>query len=176
MGFPFVHLILSWAPAKLYESFTKKELSRAAWATLFLGALFPDFDFIIDVLFNTEIHHTFTHSIIAVIIGFVAVTLFFRFSKTHASSARFLGFIFALGMLTHIIVDAFSPKGIPIFWPLPITYSFLEGIQPVPLTRVTLFDKNLAGTLHLFKSLLLDSAAGILWLTYLYARDKIHKL
>jgi len=83
-----------------------------------LGGMAPDLDYIIrsktDPLFTIEYHRHFTHSLIFIPIGALAVSLFLKLFKVPVRKSYPYTL---LGYATHGILDAFTNYGTHLLWP-----------------------------------------------------------
>lgn len=118
-----------------------------------IGGLIPDVDHINSkagrrllpvsiVVYSLFGHRTITHSGL-----FVLITVIIAMSVNHV-----VAFAAALGVVSHIVADALTPRGVPILYPLPIRFRFplvwrLHAIiEPfvivlIPLVAVFLFNE-----------------------------------
>jgi len=162
--FPFGHLIGAWIVGLLIQNLTKKDLSRLGWGLLLVGGLLPDVDYAFDFILGTDIHRTFTHSLIFVILIFFVAYVLLKQYKLE-KSAIFL----SIGTLIHIILDLPFYPGTMLFWPLG-TWFWFFGVA----NEVLVYSS--ASAVFSAKSVLVlaDVAFGLVWLTYLYIRGKIN--
>ena len=170
MPFAFGHLIASWISGKIYEQFKRKKISHAAWFFLLLGSILPDIDYLFDWLLGTSVHRTFTHSLLFVMAGFLITFLLFKFlhHKEHSSFALAI----AAGITTHLFLDFFSAKGIPLLWPSALYVSSM-GLHYLSASAPTLLNAPIATLQHRIKIAILDMALGTAWLFYLWWKKKI---
>lgn len=75
-----------------------------------IGSLIPDIDLILPVE-----HRTLTHSLLFV---FLVSTSYYLISKDKHNSLGLL-----VGILSHLVLDLFSPVGLTLFYPLMTYYS-----------------------------------------------------
>ena len=111
------------------DMFARRPLNRAriVTCTLMLGAIFPDSDVFRDIFSRDELliltwHRSVTHSLVCM--PFFAVALagltrwFARWRKWDAPSFATLAGIYALGILSHIVLDLATNFGTMIWSPL----------------------------------------------------------
>lgn len=170
MSFAFGHLVGAWVAGKIYEYFSKKKISHAAWFFLLLGGLLPDADFLIDWVFGADIHRTFSHSLLFLILAPLLVYLFFSILKhtEKKSLALFLG----LGIATHLFLDGFSTYGIPLLWPKEWYFSFFSGFTP-QIPDGGLLVGNAEVLRYKLKLAIIDMAVGAAWILYLWFRKRL---
>lgn len=169
MPYAFGHLIIAWLAGKGYELISKKPLSRLVWFFLLLGAILPDSDYLIDLIFKTQIHRTITHSLLMVMAAPLIVFLLFHFLKNEEKK------IFALalgtGILIHLSLDILSPQGLPLLWPY-LQYFSPQGIGPYNFELA--LRKNTVSYLRQELNLIIfDCGLGLSWLFYLWHKRKI---
>ncbi len=152
MAFAFGHLIGAWIVGLIIQKVSNKKLPKQAWILLFLGGIFPDIDFIFQILLQEPIHRTITHS------------LFFAFFSILLVRKNKYALLFPIGILIHIFLDLFTGPGVQLLWPFypwisiyqtTQTVSLLNGIKHIPLA-------------------IIDMGLGFLWFVYLYAKGKIN--
>lgn len=78
-------------------------------------------------------HRTITHSLL----GFFLTYEFFKWILPKVFNSNFIdpGIIFAcimIGFVSHLVADSFTEEGIPLFFPLKITF----GIPPIKKVRI----------------------------------------
>ena len=170
MPFAFGHLIGAWLAGKGYEYFRKRKISSEAWFFLLFGSILPDIDYLFDWLLETSIHRTFTHSLLFVVTGFLITFLLFKLlhHKEHSSFALSL----AAGIATHLFLDFFSAKGIPLFWPSTLYISYV-GTHYLAANAPTLLNAPLATLQNRIKIAILDMALGTAWIFYFWWKKKI---
>ncbi len=168
--FAFTHLVSAWLLGKAYEKIGKTSLSQLTWFIFLFGSLLPDGDYLLDWLFGTELHRTFTHSFLGVLMGAGLLWLYLRWRK-HPQSLALAGAL-ALGMGSHLLVDMVGGQGIPLFWPSLLNVSFTHWGYFDPATPSFL---NQSYTLlrQAMKLALVDMAIGTAWLFYLWWRKKL---
>jgi membrane-bound metal-dependent hydrolase YbcI (DUF457 family) len=184
MTFAFGHMIGAWCLGLAYQFISKKKLSHLTWFFLFVGGILPDTDFLLDWLFGTGVHRSFTHSFLFVLLApillyglFILIKKFEILNKIKWLSIikrkeiRYFAYALGGGILTHLILDSFSGQGVPLLWPSPVYFSFF---------RVGFYDPAfafLAGSntvlLHKIKLMTLDMGLGTLWFFYLWLSKKI---
>lgn len=168
--FAFGHLIFAWLVGKGYEYFSKKKIGHYTWFFLLFGSILPDMDYLLDWTIGTEIHRTFSHSLLFVIVAPLLVYSIFTFLK-HTESKSFTVAL-AVGIVTHLIADMPLGYGVPILWPSLLHYSF---------SGVVFLDPSSPGFLslpedflrYLLKLAILDMAIGTIWLFWLWFRKKL---
>ena len=155
MVLAFGHIIGAWLVGKIVEFVSNKKISQNTWLFLILGGILPDADFILQLLFQTNLHRGITHSIFFAVIIPVFVYFIFRLikNKKAINYALFL----SLGILVHIFLDFPSPEGIPLLW--PYAKMFIPAISLE--TSKLLFD------------VMIDSILGVSWIFYLALRKRI---
>ncbi len=79
-----------------------------------IGSLIPDIDLVLPLE-----HRTLTHSLLFVLLISVS---YYLISKDKRNSLGLL-----VGMLSHLLLDLFSPVGLTLFYPL-MTYYSLGGL------------------------------------------------
>ncbi len=152
MAFAFTHLIFAWILGKGYELATKKKISHTVWFFLLFGSIFPDSDMIADFVFGLQVHRTFTHSILSMVVVGVLIFLFFYKQKEKKQFATAIG----VGIVTHLILDSLFIPGIPWMWPFGTWYS-LQISQPVSHMTYAILDMGL----------------GTGWLFWLWWKEKV---
>ena len=167
MSFAFTHLIATWFAGKIYER--KKKLSYYTWLLLLLGGILPDGDLLIDWIFKTAIHRTFTHSLVFAVLMFGVIYFMFynkqeRFQYATAMSA---------GILIHILLDSIFLQGITLLWPSPLFYSFQGGIQALNTANFSFANASKERLLKMVKFAIVDMGIGTLWIFYLGLKKKI---
>lgn len=170
MSFAFGHLIGAWVIGKVYEYTSKKKIPHYAWFFLLFGAILPDADFLIDWTLGTEIHRTFTHSLLFVVLAPVLIYLVFRAYGKRESFPYALAL--GVGIFSHLFLDFFSSQGVPLLWPSLLNFAY---------NHVAYFDPATPSFLHSspeqMRSMLifavLDMALGTVWIFYLWWRKKV---
>lgn len=161
MAFAFGHLVSAWVIGLIINK--KKKIPQIGWGLLLLGGILPDIDFLPDWFLGTEIHRTFTHSILFMILAFVITYLIL---KRHNLQKQAI--FISIGILIHILVDMVTMPGVQLLWPLPAWIS-IYGIYPLQILKPI--------TLSLLTTKLnwayLDMALGVMWLTYLFIKKRI---
>ncbi len=166
--FAFTHLVFAWLVGKGYEKIMKKELSNTAWLLLLFGSLLPDADFLIDWTIGTEFHRTFTHSLLFVVIGFMAAYFILWKNQDRKSIASAL----ALGIGTHLFLDMFLSQGVPLFWPNLLHFSF-QGIGYFDPATPSFLNQSAEVVRKALKMALLDMAIGTAWIFWLVWKRKV---
>jgi membrane-bound metal-dependent hydrolase YbcI (DUF457 family) len=152
MPFAFTHMVTAWLLGKGYEQVSQKKLSHIMWFLLLFGSILPDSDFIADWFLGTQVHRTFTHSILfLVVVGVLAFLFFFK-----QNERKQLAVVISVGILTHLLLDSIFIPGIPWFWPLGTWYS-LPISQPISHLNFAIMDMGL----------------GTTWLFFLWWKEKI---
>ncbi len=196
MPFAFGHLIGAWLLGKAYEYATKdvtrKKISRQAWFFLLLGSILPDADFLLDWVFGTEIHRTFTHSLLFVIAAplvlYLALRMYlvlrpylalnFYLRNWHLNAAFrappcALAFAGALagGILSHLLLDMIG-AGLPLLWPslLHISYTSVHYAEP---SEISLFMPQVAWLHRRLQLAIVDMALGTAWIFYLWWKKRL---
>mgnify|MGYP003999340571 FL=1 len=168
MTFAFGHLIGPWILGKIYEKVKSKKLSHVTWGFLLLGSILPDADFVIDWVIGTNLHRTFSHSFLFVIVtGLLVFFIAKYFTKEHKE----IGIAIAAGIMMHLFLDYFSVLGVALFWPYQLYFSpFGNMYQPVlnGLTFGSLEELKLS-----VKLAVVDMGLGTLWIGYLWFRKRI---
>ncbi|MEK6809472.1 MAG: metal-dependent hydrolase [Nanoarchaeota archaeon] len=170
MSFAFGHLFGAWCAGKIYEYFSKNKISHHAWFFLLLGGILPDADFLIDWIFGTDLHRTFSHSILLMILVPLAVYVFYSFLK-HPDKKPFALFL-GLGISMHFFLDGFSGYGIPLLWPMTGYFSFFTGFTPA-IPDGGLLQGDAGMLLYRIKLAVVDMAIGTAWIFYLWFRRRI---
>ena len=161
MAFAFGHLVTAWVIGLLINK--KKKIPQFGWGLLLLGGILPDIDFLPDWFLGTEIHRTFTHSILFIILAFVITYLILKHYKLQ-KQAIFI----SIGIGIHILVDMVTMPGVQLLWPIQSWVS-IYGIYPFQMLKpitVSLLTNKLNWAY-------LDMALGIMWLTYLFVKGKL---
>lgn len=168
MPLAFGHLLGAWIPAQLYCHWRKYRLQNLSWFLLLLGSVLPDIDYVASWLLQIEIHRTFTHSLLFVIILLIASYLI-------ASSSQFkneYALVLSAGALTHLILDAITSPGVPLFWP-SLYYFSLAGVKLVANPNFNLFQQTPKILQQIIRHAIIDLALGTGWILYLTLRKKI---
>lgn len=167
MPYLFEHLIGGWIAGKVIELSKKKRLSHIYWFVLLVGAIIPDLDFLMEWTWFKETHRTFTHSILFALFMGALLYLVFSFVKMLSNgylkevNSLWLGSLFTIGILTHLILDMFFVPGVPLLWPYNYYFSYF-GIFPRSIIHE--FAWPLAKE---FKFALFDMAIGGGWILFL---------
>jgi membrane-bound metal-dependent hydrolase YbcI (DUF457 family) len=170
MAFAFMHLFAAWIAGKACEHSSKKKLKHLTWILLLFGGILPDIDLIFDWALGTQIHRTFTHSILFVVI--ISIIAFIIFKVYDNKNANKLTLALATGILVHFIVDMVWAPGINLFWPYQgyIAYTGITFITSAQLKALQVtYESIKAGA----KLAILDMAVGVAWLGYLALKKKI---
>ncbi len=168
--FAFTHLVFAWLLGKGYEKIRKRELPNTAWFLLLLGSLISDIDFLLDWTIATELHRTFTHSLLFVIMGALIVYLIFTFRKN--PEAKMLGFLFSIGICTHLFLDMILSQGVPLLWPSLLHFSF-HGIHYFDPAAPSFLNSSAEVLRKTLKMAILDMAIGVAWMFWLVWRRRV---
>lgn len=171
MSFAFGHLIFAWLIGKSKEKISKIKLEKYGWFLLLFGAIFPDIDFLLDWTLGTHLHRTFTHSLFMIIISFIIVYLICSIFFKNSNKKRLAG-LFAIGISSHLILDMiFGYPGISLLWPMNYKLWFLgilHGYTAVNFSEIT--KEHLLNKVRLA---IFDMGLGVLWIGYLFFKNKI---
>ena len=174
MSFLFGHLIGALIAGKGYEYFSKKKNNHYTWFFLLAGAIIPDLDFFIDWTLGTHLHRTFTHSLLFVlsapVILFLILKLFLNKNNQHQQ--KYFSIALGAGILTHLFLDLFSARGVPLFWPSLVHFSSTHVGYYNPATPAFL-NGSPAEVLLALKLAIADMAVGAAWLFYLWWKKKV---
>jgi len=169
MTYAFGHLVAAWLAGKGYELISKKTISHYTWFFLLLGGILPDADFIIDWLFKTHIHRTFTHSLLFVIVASLIVYLVSYLLKKEQAKSWTLAL--GIGILIHLTIDFISPQGLPLLWPYSVYISPERiGAYSYELSLRTGTADYLKQEMNLA---ILDMGVGVSWIFYLWFKKRI---
>ncbi|HLD40275.1 MAG TPA: metal-dependent hydrolase [Candidatus Nanoarchaeia archaeon] len=170
MSYAFGHLVGAWAAGKGYQYFSKKKISHLAWFFLLLGGILPDTDFLLDWTLGSDIHRTFTHSFIFLLLIPILVYVIFSIFK-HPEKKQF-ALLIGLGISVHLFLDTFFGFGVPLFWPSVAHYSFVSGITPV-VPEGSAFTGTADQIAHQLRLAILDMAIGTAWIFYLWFKKRV---
>jgi len=144
MSFAFGHLIFAWLIGKSKEKISKIKLEKYGWFLLLFGAIFPD-----------------------IIIVYLICSIFFK----NSNKKRLAG-LFAIGISSHLILDMiFGYPGISLLWPMNYKLWFLgilHGYTAVNFSEIT--KEHLLNKVRLA---IFDMGLGVLWIGYLFFKNKI---
>ena len=171
MSYAFGHLIGAWCAGKIYEYFSKKKISHAAWFFLLLGGILPDIDFLLDWTLGYDTHRTLTHSFIFLGLAILIVYVLFSVLK-HQEKKQFALFI-GLGIIAHLFLDSLFGAGIPLLWPSMMHFSLLQGISYSVLEGSTFSRGDVVELGHQLRFAILDMAIGTAWIFYLWFRKRV---
>jgi membrane-bound metal-dependent hydrolase YbcI (DUF457 family) len=160
MSLPFMHLIFVWVIGLIYQKISKTKIKHYGWLALLLGALLPDIDYLPDFFLGTQIHRTFTHSILFLII-IVVVYLILKMFKI--KEIKHYTLMLTIGLISHLILDMFYTPGIMLFWPLKNYYSYY-GLN-INITYLYVQEES--------RRLLIDIGLGLLWIFSLITFKKV---
>jgi len=168
--FAFTHLVFAWLIGKGYEKIAKKELSHTAWLLLLLGSLISDADFLIDWTLGTEVHRTFTHSLLFIFIGFFIAYNIFHIRKNQDKTI--IASAFAVGISTHLFLDMIMSQGVPLLWPSLLHFSF-QGVHYFDPATPSFLNLGYEHLRRAMKIAIVDMALGTAWIFWLVWRRKI---
>ena len=171
MSFAFGHLVGAWGLGKIYEYFSKKKISHAAWFFVLLGGILPDIDFLLDWTLGYDTHRTLTHGLIFLLLVPMIIYLIFSIFK-HPEKKQFAWCI-GLGIATHLFLDSLLGGGIPLLWPSAMHFSFAQGINYVSLPGSAFTRANPVELENQLRFAVLDMAIGTAWIFYLWFRKRI---
>ncbi|MBI2148244.1 metal-dependent hydrolase [Candidatus Woesearchaeota archaeon] len=168
MPFAFGHLVFAWLIGKILVKTRIFEIKRPEWFLLLFGALFPDIDFIAGWVFGTNIHRTFTHSLFMAFAGFLLIYFVCIVIDRRLNGERY-GLFFSFGILSHIIADmVLGYPGIPLLWPLTSRFWFFGYVNNYIWTTLTYEQIN-----YKLNSAIFDMGLGVLWIGYLFFKEKL---
>ena len=170
MGFAFSHLILAWLAGKGYEYFRQRKISHRAWFFLLLGGILPDADFLLDWTVGTEIHRTFTHSLLFVVIAPLLVYIIFWIGKN--SEGVLLAYALGAGIFSHLVLDMFLSQGVPLLWPNLLHFSWTQVGYFDPATP-SFLNSSPEVLRRALKIAIVDMALGTAWILYLWWKRKV---
>ena len=168
--FGFTHIIFAWIIGEAYQYFSKKKISPQMWLLLLFGSILPDADFLLDWTFGTEIHRTFTHSILFIVILPLVSYLTLTYLKNRES--ELLAIAFAVGISTHLFLDMFVSYGVPLFWPNLLNFSW-TGVQPFDPTTPSFLNQSASSLRALLIGTVIDMGLGTAWIFYLLYSRKL---
>lgn len=103
------------------QALLARRLGRRAWLYGALGGLAPDLDIFIrsaaDPLLALEYHRHFTHALVMIPVGGLAVALPFIIRAKHRADRSAIILATTLGWATHGLLDAFTAYGTLLYWP-----------------------------------------------------------
>jgi len=169
MVLAFGHLIGAWLLGKGYQYFGKTKISSTGWFFLLLGGILPDLDFLFDWILGTEIHRTFTHSVLFALIIPLALMIFLFIIRE--KKITFLPFLLGSGIFVHLILDMVTFPGVPLFWP-NLTYFSAEYIGHL-VGLPPFLDASGTALRSILKGAIVDMALGTTWIFYLVFNRKI---
>ncbi len=168
--FAFTDMVVAWLFGKGYERLSKKKIGHYTWFFLLIGAILPDADFLIDWIFGTEIHRTFTHSFLFVITAPLLVYSIFTFLKN--KDVRAFSLAFAAGLIVHLLTDIPIGYGVPLFWP-NLTHYSIASIGYYDPGSPSFLNQPAFGLIKNLKLAVLDMALGTTWIFYLWYKKKL---
>ena len=171
MSYAFGHLLGAWCAGKIYEYFSKKKISHAAWFFLLLGGILPDLDFLLDWTLGYDTHRTFTHGIFFSLIVPTMIYIIFSIFK-HSEKKQFALFI-SLGIIAHLFLDSLFGTGIPLLWPSMMHLSFSDGVSYTVLDGSTFSRGNVIELTNQLRLTIIDMAIGTAWIFYLWFKKRI---
>lgn len=170
MSFAFGHLIGAWIIGRIYEWKKSTKLPSLAWFFLLLGGIIPDADYLLDWTLGTQLHRTFSHSLLFALVLPTLIYLFFRFKQDNFAKTYALAL--SAGILTHIFLDSITGSGTPLLWPLAQTFSleqiFVGQIPPTALVASSVTDLQ-----ESLKWAIFDMGLGTAWIFFLWWRAKL---
>lgn len=169
MSFAFGHLLGAWLLGKLVEITGRKKLSHGMWFFLLLGGILPDADFLLDWTLRTELHRTFTHSLLFVLVAPVLLYIFLALARNKDSAL--LAFSLASGIIVHLLLDMPFSVGVPLLWPnlLHFSYSGITYFNPAMPSFLHASVENLQ---HSLRRAVIDMGLGAAWILYLALRRR----
>ena len=170
MSYAFGHLIGAWLGGIIYQKISNKRLKHFTWFFLLLGGILPDMDHLIDWTLGTQIHRTFTHSLLFPISVFLFTYLIFHLINKE-NKLRFSVAI-AGGILIHLLLDMVGGYGIPLLWPNPLhlTYTSAQYLDP---SQIMLLKQDFNFIYLQLKLAILDMALGTAWIFYLWYTKRL---
>jgi membrane-bound metal-dependent hydrolase YbcI (DUF457 family) len=170
MTFAFGHLIGAWVLGKGFEYFGNRKLNRFSWFFLLLGGILPDADFLLEWIIRSQVHRSFTHSFLFVLLA--GLSLFLILSIVKSKQAPVHAWAFGSGIIVHLLLDGISGFGIPLFWPSMIHYS-LSHVGYLSPDVPGLLSGSIHASRHSIKLAILDMAMGTAWIFWLWWRRRI---
>lgn len=170
MSFAFGHILGGWSFGKIAERVRKIQFSHYTWFFIIFGALLPDVDFLIDWVFKTDLHRTFSHSIFFLIAA--PITTFILFHILNHPEKKQFALALAIGILSHLTLDFFTNRGIPLLWPSLLHFSVYK-IHYFDLATPSFLENDTAHLRTSLKLAVLDMTIGTAFLFYLWWRKKI---
>jgi len=170
MSFAFGHLIGAWLLGKAIKYFSKKKISHWGWFFLLLGGILPDADFLLDFLWGSELHRTFTHSLFFLLVAPLIIYGILALLKNKEKNT--LPLLLGSGILVHLFLDMFYFPGVPLFWPDLHHFMYTQILLIDPATT-GLFYGTKEQLVHSLKLAVIDMGLGALWIFYLWFRKKI---
>jgi membrane-bound metal-dependent hydrolase YbcI (DUF457 family) len=170
MVYAFGHLIGGWLFGKVIEGVKRIKLSQFAWIVLFFGAILPDADFLVDWTLGADVHRTFTHSLLFLIM--VPLLFYIVLTVLKRKDNSILTLALGTGIFTHLLLDMPMGHGVPLLWPSLLHFSFTSIAYYDP----TSFSFAIASEAHLWKSLkfaIFDMGLGTCWIFYLLFRKHL---
>ncbi len=171
MSFASGHIIGGYTAAKIYEKVKHIKIPHSAWFFIFLGALLPDADFLIEWIFKIDAHRLFTHSLLFLIAIPLITYILFHLLKN--PNKKIFALALAIGIASHLTLDFFTTQGIPILYP-NLTHVSIYGINENALTNPSFLDQSKEGLQISLKLAVLDMALGAAFLFYLWWQKKLH--
>ncbi len=169
MAFAFTHLIVAWIVGTIYQKITKKTISHNTWFFLLFGSILPDADLIIDWVFKTDLHRTFSHSILFAIIMFTLVYFIFYKSNEKKQFATAI----SAGILTHVALDILTYPGTTLLWPSTLFFSLQDGIMQLDPSLFGFSKMSGEQLIATVREAIVDMGLGTAWLFYLWFKKKI---
>ncbi len=169
MTFAFGHLVGAWLFGKGYEKISKKKLGHYVWFFLLFGGILPDADLVLDWIFRLDIHRTFTHSLLFLVVA--PALLYCALLLLERREAFTYSIALAGGIIAHLILDMAMPVGVPLLWPnlIHVWFGGVGYVEP----GVSMFTVSLEDTRRMVKLAVFDMAIGTAWIFYLWFRKRI---
>lgn len=161
MPFAFTHLIFAWFVGLVVQS--KKKLNKLSWGLLLLGSILPDGDYVFQLIFNTQVHRSFSHSLLFLIISYLILYFILKNYKKEKYTVYL-----TIGVATHILLDLFIYPGIMFLWPLQYWFSIF-GISLVPSVK----EVSTAYLMRFSGLAIMDMTLGVIWIGYLFLKNKL---
>ncbi len=172
MPFAFGHLTFGWICGKLAELNKKFKLDRWMWFLLLFGAIFPDGDFLLDWIFKTQIHRSFSHSLLMAVVSFLVVFLVCKLLKKKIKPLAY-GLAFGLGILTHLVADmALGWPGVALFWPIQTRFWWF-GLGASNYVSLGIGELTREKLILQLRMAIIDMGLGVAWIGYLFFRKKL---
>jgi len=156
------HILVGLISADLIRDYVvKKRFSLFYVLVAAFGAILPDIDiaiyWVLNILYGTsitEVHRQFTHTLFLPLLFLIIALIFIKKEKVFLFNS-----MLALGIFSHLVLDALVSGMIKPFYPLS---NFYFGLNLVPYTAFT-------QTIML----VIEGVLLLGWLSYLYYRHKV---